>query len=59
MHNIQRIHDRLSPRQTILFGLGIGVLGSIVGGFIVVMLTGDPSHVPVGILTNMTNGTQP
>jgi len=57
--NIQRIHDRLSPRQTILFGLGIGVLGSIIGGFIVVMLIGDPSNVPVGMITNMTNGTQP
>lgn len=57
--NIQKIYDRLSPKQTIFVSLGVGVLGSIIASFIVIMLTGDSSHIPVEISTNMTNGTQP
>ena len=55
---IKQIINRLSPTSTILFGLGVGILGSIIGGFIVAGLTGW-SPFPVDISTNMTNGTEP
>ena len=37
---IKNIADRLSHKETILLGLGIGIIGSIIGGFIVFFMTG-------------------
>jgi len=61
---IEKIHDRLSPKQTILFGLVIGIFGSIIGGLIVVAMSGLVMDFPANSsdlipIMNGTNSTRP
>ena len=56
---IQNIEDRLSHKETILLGLGIGIIGSIIGGFIVFFMTGLNAVPvePIDFISATVNGS--